>query len=243
MTKKTDIIQEEILKKFMYNEKLKYNEIWDKKICSSSNFDYHLKQFLIEDILKKEDEYYVLTSKGTRKITQIDGKSLKDNKKPVACAFILVKNDKGQILFSIRKKQPYFDTLNIPGGKIEFGEFSNECALRELLEETGLSCDIKLKLITEKITYNRDEENKIEHNIIGYFYIGENPKGKLLEKTREGDNIFIEPKDISKYKRFPDLDYLVPKLLEKNDKITIANFKRYREKGEFVDYEVIENCL
>jgi len=238
--KELNKIQTEILRKFMYNEKLKYNQIWSKNICSSSNFDYHLKILINNGILKKQDEYYILTSEGTSVVTSIDGVLIKDKKKPVVCSFILAVNENNKILFSIRKKQPYFDHLNIPGGKQEYGEFSDHTGIREFEEETGLKCDTKLMMITEKMTINLDEENSVEHQILGYFYLGYNIKGNLIEKTREGENIWIELEDLKKYKRFPDLDFIVPYMLNKKNPIKIAQIKRFRKGGEFVDIEIKE---
>lgn len=203
-----------------------------KSLCSSSHFDYHFKKL-------KEEEYYTLTSKGTSIITSLDGVSLKETKKPVVCAFCLVQREDGKILMSIRNKQPFLGFLNIPGGKIEYGNFSHQDALRELQEETGLSCDTSLKIISEKITYNVDEENKVEHHIIGYFYLGTNPKGELLTQTREGKNFWMEAENLSHYTRFLDLDYLVPNILTSKE-IKITQIKRYRKEGKFIDISIEE---
>ncbi len=237
MAKKAYVIEKEILKKFMYNEELSYNEIWDKSLCSSSNFDYHLKKLLDKNLLTKKGNKYTLNANGIELISSVDGSTLKNNKKPIPCAFVLVKNNEGKILLSIRKKQPYFNVLGILGGKIEFGETSKECALRELKEETGIECDIELKVISEIITYNLDENNKVEHNIIGFFFLGENPRGKLIKKNREGENIWVSPNDIKKYEKFPDLDYIYPILL-KNEELRFVRLKRYRKKGKFKNCEI-----
>ncbi len=235
-------IKNAILKKFFFNEKLKYNEIWDKKICSSSNFDYHLKKLIEDEILKKEGEFYVLTVEGNKLVTTLDSSSMTDKKKPVVCAFILVYDkEENKILFSVRKKQPYMEHLNIPGGKVEIGVFSDVEARRELKEETGLECEnIDLKLITEKITYNEIKgENKVEHHIVGYFYLGTNYSGELLNKTYEGDNIWIKPEELSNFKRFPDLDFIVPYMINEN-KIKIVKIDRFRKDGKFVDLKIDE---
>lgn len=104
---KSDKIRNEILKKFIYNLKLKYNEIWDKKICSSSNFDYHLKQLIKEEIIEKKEDFYILTNKGTILITEIDGKTINNKKKPGTFAFVLVRDNNGKILMNIRKNNHF----------------------------------------------------------------------------------------------------------------------------------------
>lgn len=47
-----------------------------------------------------------------------------------------VRDDK--VLLMYRAKQPNLDLWVAPGGKLEFDESPEECALRELYEETGL---------------------------------------------------------------------------------------------------------
>jgi 8-oxo-dGTP diphosphatase len=45
----------------------------------------------------------------------------------------------GKFLMSKRRGAHGHDTWSIPGGNLEFGESWEECAKREVLEETGLS--------------------------------------------------------------------------------------------------------
>lgn len=201
-------IEKEIFRKFMYNKKLKYNEIWDKKICSSSHFDYHLKNLINNDILKKESEYYVLTNKGFNLVTSIDGIEIKTKGKPLVCSFVIGYKD-GQVLLNTRKKQPFLGYLNIPGGKVELGVSKIKQAETEFLEETGfLAKDLKLKCVTEKISLD-SETNEVAHHIIGYFYICHEFEGELLKNTREGDNFWLKLEDIKNYKRFVDIDPII----------------------------------
>lgn len=44
----------------------------------------------------------------------------------------------GRVLLLHRSKEPNLGLWTAPGGKLEFDESPQECALRELLEETGL---------------------------------------------------------------------------------------------------------
>lgn len=75
-------------------------------------------------------------------------------------ACVLILNDKNQVLLQKRTDNGFW---GYPGGSMELGESFEECARREVLEETGLEC-IELTYFThmsgEKMHYifpNRDE--------------------------------------------------------------------------------------
>jgi 8-oxo-dGTP pyrophosphatase MutT (NUDIX family) len=67
----------------------------------------------------------------------------------------LVENERGEVLFIFRRNK-----WDLPKGKVDPGEGTEECALREVTEETGLQ-DIELKepLI---ITHHAYEENGLD---------------------------------------------------------------------------------
>jgi 8-oxo-dGTP diphosphatase len=60
--------------------------------------------------------------------------------RPFACDMILVEN--GKILLVKRGREPFLGEWAIPGGRIEDGETAEECARREMKEETGLDVEI-----------------------------------------------------------------------------------------------------
>lgn len=55
---------------------------------------------------------------------------------PSAC--VLIMNKRGQLLLQKRKDNGFW---GYPGGSLDLGESFEECAKREALEETGLSCN------------------------------------------------------------------------------------------------------
>jgi ADP-ribose pyrophosphatase YjhB (NUDIX family) len=57
---------------------------------------------------------------------------------PVPSVALLAKNDKDEILLVKRAVEPGFGKWSLPGGFMELGESSEQTAIRELHEETGL---------------------------------------------------------------------------------------------------------
>ncbi|AUZ25279.1 DNA mismatch repair protein MutT [Bacillus subtilis] len=58
-------------------------------------------------------------------------------------AFVIVMNEKHQILLVKRKDVPLWD---LPGGRIDPGETAEAAAVREVLEETGYSAVLSAKI-------------------------------------------------------------------------------------------------
>lgn len=233
-------IQKSILKKFMYNGNLKYNQIWDKDLCNSNKFDYHLKLLIRQNLIRKKDDFYELTPGGCQLIGSMDGDKIEVKKKPIACVFIMGYDSvHDKILVNIRKKQPFMDHLGIPGGKIELGNTVYDEAKREFLEETGLSGDLKLKLITNYITYDEETEEIITH-IFGYFFVAINCIGDLIEKNREGENMWMDFEDAKSHKKYLDNDFYMKVLLDKNENIIFKEAKRYVRNGEFTRIEFLD---
>ena len=56
----------------------------------------------------------------------------------------IIKNDDGEILILKRhpKSRTDPDTWELPGGKVENGEFFDDALLREIKEETNLDCQV-----------------------------------------------------------------------------------------------------
>lgn len=66
---------------------------------------------------------------------------MNDPLRPVAAAGIVVWRG-GEVLLIRRGKPPYEGMWSIPGGRIQPGEPVRETALRELVEETGVTAEI-----------------------------------------------------------------------------------------------------
>ncbi len=92
----------------------------------------------------------------------------------MTCAGVLLVNEKNQLLLQRRSDNGLWA---YPGGSMEPGETFEECAKREVLEETGLHC-LELKLFTvfsgKKYIYpNKDQIYPAEAIFICEKYEGE----------------------------------------------------------------------
>lgn len=63
--------------------------------------------------------------------------------RPFACDMVLIED--GRILLIKRGREPFKGQWAVPGGRIDEGESAEQCASREMREETGL--DIRIKAL------------------------------------------------------------------------------------------------
>jgi 8-oxo-dGTP diphosphatase len=86
-----------------------------------------------------------------------------------------------QVLLAQRKKEPFIGYWIAPGGKIEPGESPYQCAVRELLEETGLSAqNPRLRGIVTETSARPDWQWMI------FIYVVTSFSGTLISDQIEG---------------------------------------------------------
>lgn len=124
----------------------------------------------------------------------MDVKATKINPNPRVGLGVLIFNTSNQILLGKRKNAHGASSWAPPGGHLEFGESFEECAIREVLEETGL--------IIEKPTFVAitndifQQENK---HYVSIFVKTNLPKGQIVQN--------LEPHKVEDWQWF-DLDEL-----------------------------------
>lgn len=89
------------------------------------------------------------------------------NKKPKIGVGVYIRKD-NKILFMLRKSSHGTGTWHPPGGKLEYKESFEECAIREVLEEVNLKIrNVKLMGVTNDI-FEEDEHYITIHMVADY---------------------------------------------------------------------------
>jgi ADP-ribose pyrophosphatase YjhB (NUDIX family) len=238
-------IEQQILKKLMYNKGMSYNRLRDE--VPSNKFAYHIGKLVDKGVIKKAtqetatgtQEVYELTSEGIHLVSSIDGQEIVQKKRPIVCTFVMGYQD-GKLLLNRREKQPFMDYVGVPGGKVEFGSLLPKEAAREFLEETGLVAGkLELRHITNYRTYDK-ATGELTHHVIGFFFLATDITGELIAKTREGSNIWVSVEETKQMKMYPDFPSFSTALLE-NKEITFQEADRFTQDGEFVGIEFLNN--
>ncbi len=143
-----------------------------------------------------------------------------DNKvyiNPAPCVSVLPIKD-GQVLLSVRKLPPYKGELDLIGGFMQPNETTEECAIRECKEETGLD----IKIIKLFGTYP-DKYGKVGSFTINIQYLVKIIDGKMKATDDISDLKWINIMDIPSIK----LNSF------KNTKVTLKDlFRSYSRESE-----------
>lgn len=133
-----------------------------------------------------------------------------DKKFPKIGIGVMIKRE-NKVLMGLRRGSHGAGEWCFPGGHLDFGETMEECARREVKEETGLDVsEIKLICVADEMRYIKIEGK--HYVMIGFFgeYLGGEPET-------------MEPEKFKEWKWF-DLDDL-PKNLFEGTELMVKNYK------------------
>ncbi|MFH1327155.1 MAG: NUDIX domain-containing protein [archaeon] len=130
-------MEKKILEQFLYNHKLKFNEIEKQIKIRSNKLAYHIKKLVDQGIIEKINDYYRLSETSEKIIPYL-------TKKQAILPVILVAIEKDKKVFLIkRQKRPFKDKLSLPGGRMLVGENSQIAAERILKEKFNILSKFK----------------------------------------------------------------------------------------------------
>lgn len=196
-------MEQKILETFLYNNKLKFNEIEKLTKIRSNKLSYYLKKLEKRSILTKEKNFYKLSETAEHLIPY-----LSDKKAVLTIVLIALEKNRRIFLYN-RQKRPFKDKLSLPGGRLLTKESVSDCVKRIMKQKHNINVELK-KINSISLEHVKDND-KIVHSFLLTF---------VTAKTRDKINYI----DIEKNKpKIISSDY---KLL-KNDldkKININTF-------------------
>lgn len=130
---------------------------------------------------------------------------MKKAKQPRVGVGVIIFNMQGQILLGLRRNSHGSESWGPPGGHLEFGETPENCAIREVLEETGLEISSPTFLGMTNDFFPDDDKHYI--SILMTITLNMNQKILTLEPTKETawqwfdlselpDNLFLPIKSL-----------------------------------------------
>ena len=195
-------IQQRILCELMHTKIMTFNELWNKE-GRSNNFAYHLKKLECDGLVEKSTNGYQLTIDGKKEVAYLESDTGNVCKQPILAVInVIVNEQKGTVLMLDRTKEPFSGYFGLNGGKLCFSKYLLEEARESIKNDTGLKCDVELKGLFSSKTFV-DEELTYNHQL--FVIKATNHKGNLIEKTRKGDNRWMNLNEVSKVNTLPNI--------------------------------------
>lgn len=200
------VAQMHILRRLLIDQIASFGDLSRAASLTSDHANFHIKKLLGAEMIQRVPKsygQYELTRKGKEYANRMDTDELVIEKQPKLVVDIGIEHG-GRFIFQERKKQPYYGYWGFPTGKIRWGETILEAAARELIEETGLTAELRIVGTFHKLDY--DENAIVLEDKYLILVHGVNPRGELVVENETHTNHWLTPDEYSGLdKRFGDI--------------------------------------
>lgn len=189
--------QMKILRALLLSASANFASLQKTTELSSDHFNFHIQKLVQENYIEKRaDGEYVLTRVGKEYANRMDTDENVIEKQPKLSVALIIENSEGKFLAQQRLKQPYYGFWGRPTGKIRWGEKLIETAARELMEETGLTADLKVGGFYHKMDYEEGTGDMLEDKFFCLVY-GTNSKGNLIVDDEGHHNEWLSDEEFA----------------------------------------------
>jgi 8-oxo-dGTP diphosphatase len=195
-------VQMKILRYLLLSPDATFAKLRKDADMQSDQFTFHLKKLMSVGYVTKDGRAYQLTRAGKEYANRMDTDENVIEKQPKLSVVLIVEKGNGEMLQQQRLKHPYYGYWGFATGKVRWGETLIEAGARELMEETGLTADLRVVGFYHKMDYEKDSGELLEDK---YFCIihGTNPKGELIVDAEGHHNEWMTNEDfVIKEKQF-----------------------------------------
>lgn len=175
-------IQIQILKKLLFNPKLRYTDLRPSEEIENNKLNFHLNQLQEQGFITKDSQFYSLTNSGKEFAGRLDTQNLQVKKQAKISASICPVRNTGketEYLIYTRLKAPFYGCQGFMSGKVDYGEHVSVGAARELFEETNLKGEVRIVALKHYKVFDKTSKALLEDKFM-FFCIVENPTGELI---------------------------------------------------------------
>ena len=203
-----------ILRELLMNSQCGFGELTRAAGLTTDHVTFHIKKLTkLGYVVKVPKTYgkYQLTHRGKEYANRMDTDVFAIEKQPKLTVDLAIEDAAGRFIVQTRKKHPYYGYHGFPTGKIRWGETMAQAGARELLEETGLTADLRVVGVYHKLDYDTDGV-LLEDKYMCLIH-GTNPRGELLSATESHTNQWLLPAEyVQLEKRMGDINETIAQL-------------------------------
>ena len=130
--------------------------------------------------------------------------------RPIVGVGVLIEED-GRYLLVKRAAEPDAGLWSIPGGLIDVGEKAADAAVREALEETGLTVEILNRVdVVDKIV--RDPDGDVRYHFVIIDFNARPLGGEMRAMDDALDAVWVNPGEFNEYELTPTLVELLKRM-------------------------------
>lgn len=172
--------QTAILRDLLFHPSANFATLQKSTGLDSDHFKFHIKRLLeLGYVEKTEENHYTLTVMGKEYANRLDTDDNTIEKQPKISVALIIENAEGKFLAQQRLKQPFYGFWGRATGKVRWGETLLEAAARELMEEAGLTADLRVSGFYHKMDYEEGSDKLLEDKLFCIVY-GSNPQGEMI---------------------------------------------------------------
>ncbi len=188
--------QTKILRELLFQPHAGYAELQKPTGLTSDHFNFHIVRLVELGLVdKKARGKYALSARGKEYANKLDTDNNTIEKQPKSAVILGIEKDIDGVthyLFQERLKHPYYGYWGFPSGKIRWGETIVQTAGRELMEETGLTADLRVVGLYHEHAIQAESGELLEDKIFHIVHCT-NPQGVLKENFEGGRNVWMTP--------------------------------------------------
>lgn len=185
-----------ILRELLFRKEAGFTELQKPTKLTSDNFSFHIKRLVeLGYVTKVSSGTYKLSPKGKEYANKLDTDNNTIERQPKIAVLLVAerpgkKADEPEFLVQQRLKHPYYGFWGSPTGKIRWGETVIEAAARELMEETGLTANLRYCGIYHEHAFNAESKELLEDKIFLVVHCTDT-KGELIKEFEGGANAWM----------------------------------------------------
>lgn len=212
--------QTKILRELLFHPAAGYSALQKPTGLTSDHFNFHIARLVELHLVEKISRgQYRLTPRGKEYANRLDTDNNTIERQPKAAVILALertRNGRTEYVFQERLKNPYFGFWGLPSGKIRWGETIVETAVRESLEETGLTANFTVAGVYHEHV-RQQESGEILEDKIFFICRGTEVQGSFKPKFEGGHNEWMTFEDAEKKpKKFDSFSHEIEILNAKN---------------------------